>query len=254
MLGQVLQGGIDVASKAGAAVLGGHTITDPEPKYGMVALGLAEPERIVRNSTVPPGAHLFLTKPLGIGIATTAHKRGVAEPELLAAAVELMTTPNDAAAEAMVEAGAEAATDVTGFGLLGHLQRMLAASGVGATIDASSVPVLPGVLDHAMRDVVPGGTKRNHAYLGPNVDWGELSTPEQLVLADAQTSGGLLIATLDPERTARELTLPRRRVGGHRARGRGRARDDRRHRPARARRLNLGSGNTLVLVRLLHLQ
>ena len=143
---------------------------------------------------------------------------------------------------------------MTGFGLLGHLQRMLAASGVGATIDASSVPVLPGVLDHAMRDVVPGGTKRNHAYLGPNVDWGELSTPEQLVLADAQTSGGLLIATLDPERTARELSLPRRRVGGHRARGRGRARDDRRHRPARARRLNLGSGNTRVLVRLLHLQ
>jgi selenide,water dikinase len=196
MLGQVLQGGIDVASKAGVAVLGGHTITDPEPKYGMVALGLTDPERIVRNSTVPPGAHLFLTKPLGIGIATTAHKRGVAEPELLAAAVELMTTPNDAAAEAMVKAGAEAATDVTGFGLLGHLQRMLAASGVGATIDASSVPVLPGVLDHTMNDVVPGGTKRNHAYLGPNVDWGELSTPEQLVLADAQTSGGLLIATV----------------------------------------------------------
>jgi selenide,water dikinase len=97
MLGQVLQGGIDVASKAGAAILGGHTITDPEPKYGMVALGLADPERITRNSTVPPEAHLFLTKPLGIGIATTAHKRGVVEPALLAAAVELMTTPNDAA-------------------------------------------------------------------------------------------------------------------------------------------------------------
>jgi selenide,water dikinase len=116
-----------------------------------------------------------------------------------------MTTPNDAAAEAMVDAGAEAATDVTGFGLLGHLQRMLASSGVGATIDASSVPMLPGVLDHARLDVVPGGTKRNHAYLGPNVDWGELSTPEQLVLADAQTSGGLLIATLDAERMGREL-------------------------------------------------
>src|SRR4029077_16244521 len=121
MLSQVLQGGIDVASKAGAAVLGGHTITDPEPKFGMVALGLGEPESIVGNSTVPPGAPLFLPKPLGIGIATTAHKRGVAEPELLAAAVELMTTPNDAASEAMVEARAEAATDVTGFGLLGHL-------------------------------------------------------------------------------------------------------------------------------------
>ena len=116
------------------------------------------------------------------------------------------------------------------------------------------MPVLPGVLDHAMRDVVPGGTKRNHAYLGPNVDWGELSTPEQLVLADAQTSGGLLIATLDPERTARELSLPRRRVGGHRARDRGRAGDDRRHRPARARCLNPVQGIPAVLVRLLHLQ
>ena len=125
MLGQVLQGGVDVASKAGAALLGGHTITDPEPKYGMVALGLADPERITRNSTVPPGAHLFLTKPLGIGIATTAHKRGIAEPALLAAAIELMTTPNDAAANAMAEVGAEAATDVTGFGLLGHLQRKI---------------------------------------------------------------------------------------------------------------------------------
>ena len=206
MLGQVLQGGIDVASKAGAAVLGGHTITDPEPKYGMVALGLVDPERIVRNSTVPPEAHLILTKPLGIGIATTAHKRGIAEPELLRAAVELMTTPNDAAAETMVEVGAEAATDVTGFGLLGHLQRMLAASGVGARVDASAVPVLPGVLDLAMLDVVPGGTKRNHAYLRPTVQWGKLSTPEQLVLADAQTSGGLLIATLDPEWLGQELT------------------------------------------------
>ena len=206
MLGRVLQGGVDVASKAGAAVLGGHTITDPEPKYGMVALGLADPERIVRNSTVPPEAHLFLTKPLGIGIATTAHKRGIAEPDLLAAAVELMTTPNDAAAEAMVEVGADAATDVTGFGLLGHLQRMLAASGVGARVDASAVPVLPGVLDLAMLDIVPGGTRRNHAYLRPTVQWGRLSKPEQLVLADAQTSGGLLIAATDHEWAAQELT------------------------------------------------
>ena len=206
MLGRVLQGGVDVASKAGAAVLGGHTITDPEPKYGMVALGLADPERIVRNSTVPPEAHLFLTKPLGIGIATTAHKRGIAEPDLLGAAVELMTSPNDAAAEAMVEIGAEAATDVTGFGLLGHLQRMLAASGVGARVDASAVPVLPGVLDLAMLDIVPGGTRRNHSYLRPTVQWGRLSLPEQLVLADAQTSGGLLIAATDHEWMAQELT------------------------------------------------
>jgi selenide, water dikinase len=205
MLGQVLQGGIDVASKAGAAVLGGHTITDPEPKYGMVALGLGEPGRVVRNSTVPAGARLILTKPLGIGIATTAHKRGVASEDVLAAAVELMTTPNDAASEAMVAAGAEAATDVTGFGLLGHLKRMLEASGVAARIDASAIPVLPGVLELAEDDVVPGGTQRNRAYVRSAVEWSELTKPEQLVLADAQTSGGLLIATRDPERMAREL-------------------------------------------------
>ena len=202
MLGQVLQGGIDVANKAGAAVLGGHTITDPEPKYGMVALGLIEPERVVRNSTVPTGARLFLTKPLGIGIATTAHKRGVAPRELLSSAVELMTTLNDAASEAMVAAGAESATDVTGFGLLGHLHRMLEASGVAARIDASAIPVLPGVLELARDDVVPGGTKRNHAFIAPHADWGELGKPEQMVLADAQTSGGLVIATRDPDRLA----------------------------------------------------
>jgi selenide,water dikinase len=205
MLGQVLQGGIDVASKAGAAVLGGHTITDPEPKYGMVALGLAEPERVVRNSTAPAGARLILTKPLGIGIVTTAHKRGVDEPRLLADAVELMTTTNDAASEAMVAAGADAATDVTGFGLLGHLQRMLAASGVGARLDAQTIPVLAGVLDLALRDVVPGGTQRNRAYLQRSVAWGDLSRPEQMVLADAQTSGGLLIAARDHGRLAGEL-------------------------------------------------
>ncbi len=217
----------------------------------MVALGLADPERIVRNSTAPPEAHLFLTKPLGVGIATTAHKRGIAEPELLRSAVELMTTPNDAAAEAMVEVGAEAATDVTGFGLLGHLQRMLAASGVGARIDASAVPVLPGILDLAMLDVVPGGTKRNHAYLRSTVQWGRLSLPEQLVLADAQTSGGLLIAALDHEWMAGELTGRGHRLGGHRRDGRGAAGDDRRHGPARARRvgtLNRGSGNTTPLI------
>ncbi len=130
LLGQVLQGGIDVASKAGAAVLGGHSITDPEPKYGMVALGLVDPDRIVRNSTAPAGARLFLTKPLGLGIVTTAVKRGLADEALLARAVDLMTTLNDDASQAMREANAEAATDVTGFGLLGHLHRMLLASGV----------------------------------------------------------------------------------------------------------------------------
>ena len=204
-LGRVLQGGIDVASKAGAAVLGGHSITDPEPKFGMVALGLADPARIVRNSTAPPGARLFLTKPLGLGIASTALKRGVADPALVSRAVDLMTTLNDDASLAMVEAGAEAATDVTGFGLLGHLHRMLLASGAAATLDAGAVPLLPGTLDLARADVVPGGTKRNHAYVAPHTDWGGLPRPEQLVLADAQTSGGMLIAATDGDRLAAGL-------------------------------------------------
>jgi selenide,water dikinase len=206
MLTRVLQGGIDVATASGAWVLGGHTITDPEPKYGMVALGRADADRVVRNSTARPGAHLLLTKPLGVGIATTAHKREIVEPDLLARAVDLMTTTNADAAEAMFVAGADAATDVTGFGLLGHLLRMAQASGIGARIDASAVPVLDGVLELAQRDVVPGGTKRNHAYVAPYVNWGGLTPPEQIVLADAQTSGGLLIAATDHEWLGDELS------------------------------------------------
>jgi selenide,water dikinase len=210
MLGQVLQGGIDVATKAGAAVLGGHSITDPEPKFGMVALGLADEDRIVRNSTARPGDRLFLTKPLGLGIVSTAVKRGVADPALVERAVDLMTTLNEDAAAAMAEAPVDAATDVTGFGLLGHLHRMLAASGAAGAIDAGALPLLPGVLDLARAGVVPGGTKRNHAYVSPHTDWGGLTAPEQHVVADAQTSGGLLIATPDPQALAGELE--RRRV------------------------------------------
>ncbi len=206
MLARVLQGGQDVARAAGAVVVGGHTITDPEPKYGMVALGFVDPAKVVRNSTAPAAARLFLTKPLGLGIISTAIKRGRAAPEQVVTAVETMVTLNEAASEAMVEAGAEAATDVTGFGLLGHLQRMLDASGVGAIVDAAAVPFLDGVLQLAVADVVPSGTKRNHAFLRPFTDWGELTQPEQFALADAQTSGGLLIASTDGERLVAALT------------------------------------------------
>jgi selenide,water dikinase len=217
MLGQVLQGGIDVASKAGAAVLGGHSITDPEPKYGMVALGLVRPDEITRNSTAVAGARLFLTKPLGLGIVSTAIKRGVADPALVQLAVDEMTTLNDAAGDAMREGRAVAATDVTGFGLLGHLQRMLLASGVSASLDASAIPVLPGVLDLARAGVVPGGTRRNHAFVRPHTDWGDLTEPEQVVLADAQTSGGMLIAATEAEALAAELEqrrVPFADIGG----------------------------------------
>ena len=200
LLTRVLQGGQDLAKAAGVVVLGGHTITDPEPKYGMVALGFADPARIVRNSTAPAGATLFLTKPIGTGIVSSAIKDGKAEPDQVRAAVDVMIALNAAASEAMVEAGAEAATDVTGFGLLGHLQRMLEESGVAGRLDARAVPVIPGVVDLARAGVVPGGTRRNHAHVRPRVDWGGLTEPEQLVLADAQTSGGLLIAATAADR------------------------------------------------------
>jgi selenide,water dikinase len=199
LLARVMQGGQDVAQQAGVAVVGGHSITDPEPKYGMVAMGFVPVERIVRNSTAPAGAALFMTKPLGLGIITTAIKRQVATELQVKAAVEVMTTLNADASAAMVEGDARAATDVTGFGFLGHLQRMLVASGVAGSVFAGAVPVLPEVLHLAAADVVPSGTRRNHAYLQPFVDWGELTEPEQLILADAQTSGGLLIVAADPE-------------------------------------------------------
>ena len=188
------------------AILGGHSITDPEPKYGMVVLGLVAPDAIVRNSTATAGAALVLTKPIGLGIVSTAVKRGIAPPDLIAKAVDLMTTTNQAASEAMIATQTAAATDVTGFGLLGHLHTMLLASGVAGEIDAGEVPLLdPRVLELARSGVVPGGTARNHAFIGPHTDFGPMPESDQLVLADAQTSGGLLIATRDPDGLASAL-------------------------------------------------
>jgi selenide,water dikinase len=200
MLTSVLQGGVEACAKAGVAVLGGHSITDPEPKYGMVVLGSVHPDRMVTNASAEPGDHLFLTKPIGLGMISTAAKRGVATDEQLRIALDTMTALNADAAAAMTEAaGTHAATDVTGFGLMGHLFTMLTASEVAARVDAGAVPLLPGVLDLARGDVVAGGTKRNHAWVSPTTDWGGCTLPEQLLLADAQTSGGLLIATGQPD-------------------------------------------------------
>jgi selenide,water dikinase len=207
MLGDVLRGGREVAGSAGIPVGGGQSITDPEPKYGMVALGLVHPDRLARNSAVPAGASLILTKPLGLGMISTAIKQGTASVELTRAAIEVMTTLNRDGAEAMVEAGAEAATDVTGFGLVGHLRTMLLASGVGAVVDAGSVPFIPGAVSLAHEGVAAGGTRRNHRFVDPHTDWGDLSEPEQLLLADAQTSGGLLIATTRPDDLIAALDL-----------------------------------------------
>jgi selenide, water dikinase len=199
LLARVLEGGATVAREAGVIIVGGHSIHDPEPKYGMAVTGLIDQDRIVRNSSMSPGDRLFLTKPLGLGIVTTAVKRGEATPEQLSLAVETMTTLNGAASEAMNEAGASAATDITGFGLLGHLHIALSASAAAATIDAGGPALLPGTLHLARRGVVPSGTRSNHEFVDPHVDWGELTEPEQLVLADAQTSGGLLIS-IDEDR------------------------------------------------------
>jgi selenide, water dikinase len=204
-LARVLEGGAKVAAEAGVAVVGGHSIHDPEPKYGMAVTGLVALDRLVRNSTARPGARLFLTKPLGIGMITTGIKRGEATPEQARAAVEVMTALNAPAAEAMVEAGADAATDVTGYGLLGHLREMVAASGVVAEIDSAAVPVLDGALDLAERGVIAGGTRRNREFVDPVVDWGDATEAERFVLADAQTSGGLLIATSDGDRFTEAL-------------------------------------------------
>jgi selenide, water dikinase len=212
MLAQVLEGGAAVARQAGVVIVGGHSIHDPEPKYGMAVTGLVDPLRIVRNSTMRAGDRLFLTKPLGLGIISTAIKAGRATPEQLTVAVETMTTLNAAASEVMLEVGVSAATDVTGFGLLGHLAIALAASGVSAELDAGAIPLLPSTLDLARAGVVPSGTHANHAFVSPNLDWGSLSEAEQLVLADAQTSGGLLISVPEPSSKALREGLIGRRV------------------------------------------
>jgi selenide,water dikinase len=181
-------------------VIGGHTITtEKEPLYGMVAVGIADLDRLLRNTEARPGMGLVLTKPIGVGMITTAAKRGVATVGQVDRAVTTMTTLNAAASRTAVDGGVRAGTDVTGFGLLGHLHTMLQASGCAARLDAAAVPLLPGVLELAQRDVVAGGTKRNHAWLGPTTGWGSTTLPEQLVLADAQTSGGLLLASDGPD-------------------------------------------------------
>ena len=196
-LHDVLRGGADIARRAGVAVVGGHSIDDAEPKYGLAVTGVVHPGRITRNSTARAGHDLFLTKPIGSGVATTAIKRGVASSELAETAVEVMTTLNRDAAVAAREAGASAVTDVTGFGLLGHLHELTRASGLSARVDATAVPALTGVLEllDAAEPPIPGGTRRNRQWVEPAVSWDD-GVDESLrwLLCDAMTSGGLLVA------------------------------------------------------------
>jgi selenide,water dikinase len=193
MLGEVLAGGVDAGRECGFAVVGGHSIDDPEPKYGLAVIGEVHPDRILTNTGLRPGDALVLTKPLGVGIATTAVKAGTAPPDLLDAAVASMCLPNAVAAAAALAAGATGCTDVTGFGLLGHLRKMAAASGVDAVVETGAVPLLPGARAQADAGIVPGGTRRNRQWVIEVLDVAPgVTETDVLLLADAQTSGGLL--------------------------------------------------------------
>lgn len=212
-LGEVLRGGAETARLAGAPILGGHSIDDPEPKYGMAVTGLVHPERVLRNVGARPGDVLLLTKPLGTGIVTTAIKRGAAPEAVVAAAVEVMIALNRAAGEVLAESGAvHALTDVTGFGLLGHGWEMAEGSGVRLRLRLDHIPLLEGVRELAAAGFVPGGTRANLAWVQEHVRFGPaVVEPLPTILADAQTNGGLL-AAVDPAR-AEELVARLRAVG-----------------------------------------
>jgi len=199
LLARVLDGGADLVGAAGAVIGGGHSIDDDEPKYGLAVVGTVDPDRVLTNSGARAGDTLVLTKPIGLGVISTAIKRDTAPPALVAEAVRVMTTLNAGARDAALELGdaVHAATDVTGFGLLGHLRELLVGSGVAGEIDADAVPVIDGVRELLAQGMVAGGTQRNHAFVSESTAWGRLPEPEQLLLADAQTSGGLLLAVTD---------------------------------------------------------
>jgi selenide,water dikinase len=201
MLAEVLAGGAEIGAENGFAVVGGHSVDDPEPKYGLAVVGEVHPDRILTNAGLRDGDVLVLTKALGVGVATTAIKAGTASAEVQEAAIASMTTSNAAAATAAVAAGATGCTDVTGFGLLGHLSKMTAASGVDVEIDVAAVPFLPGTRELAEAGTIPGGTRRNRDWVAPSVDPGRFAELDVLLLADAQTSGGLLFGAA-PEQAA----------------------------------------------------
>jgi len=200
LLAEILRGGAEKAQEAGVMIVGGHTIDDPEPKYGLAVTGLVHPQQFVANAGARPGDVLYLTKPLGIGVITTGIKQDKTPPAVAAEAIRVMSTLNRAASEAMQDVGVHAATDVTGFGLLGHLHEMVEASGVGARISARAVPVLDGASALAAGGAIAGGTARNLEWLADKVRWAPaIDETLRILLADAQTSGGLLIAVA-PER------------------------------------------------------
>lgn len=201
LLGEVLAGGQDIATAAGFVVAGGHTIDDPEPKYGMVVTGEVHPDRILTNTGLRPRQDLILTKPLGVGVLTTAIKADLASDDEAAGVVASMIRLNDVGARVAVGAGATGCTDVTGFGLLGHLGRMSVESDVRCHIDFDAIAFLPGARQHARAGIMPGGSRRNLEWGARLLDPGPHDEVDRLLLADAQTSGGLIFG-VGRDRTA----------------------------------------------------
>lgn len=213
ILAAILRGGADKAAEAGVLIVGGHSIDDPEPKYGLAVTGLVHPGRFVTNGGARPGDAIYLTKPLGTGVITTGIKQEKTPPALAAEVVRVMNQLNRAASEAMMDAGVHAATDVTGYGLLGHLHEMAAASGVGARVSVAAVPIIDGARTLAAAGAIAGGTARNLEWLADKVRWAEgIDEVTRLLLADAQTSGGLLIAVAPQRAGALEAALRTRGV------------------------------------------
>lgn len=194
LLAEVVVGLTDTARRAGCAIVGGHTILDNEPKCGLSVTGTVDPSRAWSHRGALPGHALVLSKPIGTGVVGQAIKKGIATPEQISVASEQMMALNDVARDVGLRFGATTATDVTGFGLLGHLKHIVEASNLGARLDAGRVPLLPGIVELATHGTVPGGSRRNLAYAEPAVEWGSgIEGPMRLLLSDAQTSGGLLL-------------------------------------------------------------
>jgi len=212
LLEKIVAGGAAKLAEAGVPVVGGHSVDDAEPKFGYAVVGEVHPDRIVGHRGARAGDVLFLTKPLGSGLVATAIKRGLCPPELEAEAIEVMSTLNRAASEAMLAAHATVATDVTGYGLIGHVANLEG----GADISFEAVPFMTGLRELAMADLFPGGSRRNHEAFREQVEWGGLAEVDQLMLCDAQTSGGLLVA-IPEERAA---GFPGTRIGVMRDDGR----------------------------------
>ena len=204
ILTEIMQGGLEITKQANIPILGGHTIKDPVPKYGLVVTGRVEKENLTLNSTAKAGEVLILTTPLGSGIIATAIKKDKAPRSIMEEAINVMTNLNSGGAKAMNAVGVNACTDITGYGLLGHLLEMCQGSKISATIEFNEIPLMQGVFELAQKGFIPGGTKRNLDHVTPNVNFSKnISQEQKYLLADAQTSGGLLISV--PKDKAEDL-------------------------------------------------